>query len=66
MAHGGETHLDLETIPRGQQVTLLILFVQEIHNEIDVSGGSVHVLVQDVPNRRYQVSSGRLRVAIGS
>lgn len=48
---GRETHLDLEAVPRVEQVLLFVFFVQELYDHVDEGGGSVQVLVQDVPNR---------------
>lgn len=35
------THLDLETIPRVEQIFLLVFPIQEVHDHVDDGGGSV-------------------------
>lgn len=40
-----ETNLNLETIPRVEQVFLLVFLVQELHDQVNDCGRSVRVLV---------------------
>ena len=53
--------LDLESIPRTEQIRLFLLVLEEIDNEVNDRRRCVEVAVEGVPDGRDEVARARLR-----